>query len=112
MELLLFALGVAGFLAALRRLLYAGFRLLKGSVDAFLMREIAGARAQRGDVTGLMEAANRRRGARNARLFSLVSVICWLVLLIAPLVTNTGNRIYPLYTILWIQPLVQRLTRK
>jgi hypothetical protein len=111
MEFVLFLLGVAGFLAVLRRLLLSGFRLLKGSVDAFVMREIAGARAQRGDVTGLLEAATRRRAVRNTRLIAFLAVACWSALLIVPLFTQSAAQAYPLYTVLWLEPIVRRFSK-
>ncbi len=104
MEFVLFLLGVAGFLAALRRLMLAGFQLLKGSVDAFVTREIAAARAQRGDVTGLVEAGQRHKSARNARLLALLVVAAWSALLIVPLFTGLAAEAYAAYSLLWLLP--------
>jgi hypothetical protein len=104
MEFVLFVLGVAGFLAALRRLMFAGFRLLKGSVEAFVTREIASARAQQGDITGLVEADTRRKSARNARLLALLAVAAWSAALIVPLFTAVAGKAYAIYSLLWLLP--------
>lgn len=104
MDLIFFVLSVAGFLAALRRLALATFRLFKGGVEALVMREVASTRAEHGDVTGLLEARARKRATRGSRWRALAIVVFWAALLSAPLFTRTPVPIYAAYTILWWWP--------
>src|ERR1700741_2829972 len=100
MDLIFFLLSVAGFLAALRQLARAAFRLFKGGVESFVMREVASTRAEHGDVTGLLEARARQRSARGSRWRALGVLVFWAALLSAPLLTRTPVPIYAAYTIL------------
>jgi hypothetical protein len=111
MKLLLIVLSVAGFLAALRRLVAALFSLFKGGVDAFLMGEVARSRADRGDVTGLLEARAWRRNTRRARARALLYVVFWAGLLIAPLLTRITLPLYAAYALLWLPALAKRVLR-
>ncbi len=110
MNLVLFVLSVAGFLAALRRLAFAAFRLFKGSVESFVMREVASSRTDRGDVTGLLEAQALRRATRAVRARALASVVFWAALLSAPLLTRMTLPLYAFYTLLWLLPLHRQRT--
>ncbi|MGH7471331.1 MAG: hypothetical protein ACRENP_25560 [Longimicrobiales bacterium] len=109
MNLLLIVLGVAGFLAALRRLVAALFSLFKGGVDAFLVGEVARSRADRGDVTGLQEARAWRRTTRRARMGALLRVVLWAVLLVVPLLTRITVPLYAAYAALWLPALKKRV---
>jgi hypothetical protein len=112
MNLVLVILSVAGFVAALRRFLFSAFRLFKGGVDAFIAREVASSRAERGDVTGLMEARDWRSHTRKARFRAILLVLFWLAVLIAPLLTRATVPIYAAYALLWFLPgTTQRLKR-
>ena len=104
MNIILTVLGVAGFLAALRRLAFAAFRLFKGGVDAFVMRELGSVRAQRGDLTGLMEARSWRRSTRGQRIRAVLAVVFWAGLLAAPLLTRAALPIFATYAVLWLLP--------
>jgi hypothetical protein len=108
MRLLLFFLAIAGFLAVARQLTRATFVLLKRSVDSFVLREVAGERARRGDVTGLVEAHAAKRERRRGRLFALLAVIGWTALLALPLSTRATLPGYALYSVFWIVPLLRR----
>ena len=108
MRLLLFFLAVAGFLAVARQLTRATFVLLKRSVDAFVLREVAGQRARRGDVTGLVEVQAAKQQRRRARLLALLAVIGWTALLALPLTTRATLQGFAAYSVLWLVPLVLR----
>ena len=108
MRFLLLILAIAGFLAVARQLTRAVFILLKRSVDSFLLGEVAGARARRGDVTGLVEARTAKQERRRARWRSLLAVILWAALLALPLTTRLTLQGFALYSILWLVPLVRR----
>src|SRR5262245_105920 len=104
MNLVLVILCVAGFVAALRRFLFSGFRLFKGGVDAFIAREVASARAERGDVTGLLEARAWRSSRRKARIRAILLVLFWLAVLVAPLLVRATVPVYAAYALLWVLP--------
>jgi hypothetical protein len=108
MRILLFLLAIAGFLAVARQLTRAAFVLLKRSVDAFVLREVAGERARRGDVTGLVEASAARQQRRRNRWFALAAVVGWTALLALPLTTRATLPGYALYSVFWILPLLRR----
>jgi hypothetical protein len=109
MRFLLLVLAVAGFLAVFRQLLYAAFRVLRGSVDAFLLREAAGARAARGDVTGLAEARAERARSRSARLRAAAHLAAWVALLSVPFLVRPTLMLFAAYSVLWLIPLFRRL---
>ena len=108
MRFLLFVLAVAGFLAVFRQLVFAAFRVLRGSVDAFLLREVAGARAARGDVTGLVEARAAKSRSRRARLLEAARLASWTALLIIPFLVRPTMTLFAVYSALWLIPLVRR----
>ena len=108
MELILVVLSVAGFLAALRQLARSAFRLFKGGVDAYVMRQVASTRAERGDLTGLLEARAQERSTRGSRRRALGMVILWAAVLSAPLFTRASVPIYAAYAVLWLWPLMRR----
>ena len=108
MRFLLLIFAIAGFLAVARQLTRAVFILLKRSVDTFVLREVAGERARRGDVTGLVEARAAKGERRRARFFSLLAVIGWAALLALPLTTRATLPGFALYSIFWIIPLLRK----
>src|SRR5262245_11974083 len=108
MRLLLLILAIAGFLAVARQLTRAVFILLKRSVDSFVLGEVAGERARRGDVTGVVEARAAKGERRRARFISLLAVIGWAALLALPLTTRATLPGFALYSIFWILPLLRR----
>ena len=108
MRFLLLILAIAGFLAVARQLTRAVFILLKRSVDSFVLGEVAGERARRGDLTGLVEARAARQARRRARIRSLLAVIMWATLLALPLTTRVTLQGFALYSILWVWPLLRR----
>ena len=108
MRFLFLILAIAGFLAVARQLTQAVFILLKRSVDSFVLGEVAGERARRGDVTGLVEARAAKQERRRARLRSLLAVILWATLLALPLTTRWTLQGFALYSILWLVPLLRR----
>jgi hypothetical protein len=108
MQFVLFLLAVAGFMAVLRRLGLAAFQALRGGVDSYLLREVASTRAERGDLTGLMEAQSLRKSQRIARWRSVAAVLLWLGALSVPLLTRTPVPIYAVFSILWLLPVRRR----
>jgi hypothetical protein len=97
-------LGVAGVAAVLLRLVRALFLALRGGVDAFLARDVADTRAQRGDITGLDEAHGAARDARRRRLAALGVASLWAGLLIVPVLTPWPRMLYATYSLLWLLP--------
>ncbi|HEX6307771.1 MAG TPA: hypothetical protein VFZ69_06245 [Longimicrobiales bacterium] len=104
MNIALVLLAVAGIAAVVLRLLRALFAALRGGVDAFLARDVADTRAQRGDLTGLDEASGAARAARRYRLLALGQALIWVVLLIVPELTPWPAPLYASYSLLWLLP--------
>lgn len=102
MEPVLFILAAAGLSAVLLRLARALFRLIKRSGQAWIAAEAASARQRRGDITGLGEAADLERRARNARRGALLQVVLWIALLLVPPFTPWPLPLYAAYSILWL----------
>jgi len=102
MEAALIILAVLGFVAVLIRLVRAAFGALRHGVDAFIAREAVEARARRGDLTGMAEAQDWNRGARRARLRSLLIAALCLAGLIAPAFTPWTREVYAAYSLLWL----------
>lgn len=97
-------LGVAGVLAVVLRLARALFLALRGGVDAFIARDLADNRAQRGDVTGLGDAHMAVQQARRRRLAALGASSIWVGLLIVPTLTPWPRLLYAAYSLLWLLP--------
>jgi hypothetical protein len=97
-------LAIAGVAAVLIRVLGAAFRALRGGVDAFIARDLADTRAQRGDLTGLADAAEARGRARRRRVAALSAAAFWAGLLIVPPLTPWPRLVYAVYALLWLVP--------
>jgi len=97
-------LAIAGIAAVLVRAAGSALRALRGSVDAFLARDVADVRAQRGDLTGVSDAALARSAANRRRLFFLAAFGFWLGLLIVPPLTPWPRFLYAVYSLLWLVP--------
>jgi hypothetical protein len=97
-------LAVFGVLAVLSRIARAGFRLLHRGVDAFIAREVTELRAQKGDLTGMADAAQQRGLARRRRLVAAGTLSFWVVLLVAPPLTPWPEVLYAMYSVLWFIP--------
>src|SRR5262245_52913295 len=108
MRIFLLLLAIAGFLAVARQLTWATFVLVKRGVDAFVLREVAGDRARRGDVTGLVEAQAGRRDRRRSLFFALLAAFGWAALLALPLTIRASLQGYALYSLFWLLPLQRR----
>jgi hypothetical protein len=104
MDLLYTLLAVAGVAAVVIRAIGAAFRALRGGVDAFLARDVADNRAQRGDLTGLADAAEYRSAARQRRMVALGAVAFWAGLLFVPPLTPWPRFLYAVYALLWLVP--------
>jgi hypothetical protein len=102
MDALVFVLAVLGFLACLRLVLHAAFRLLRRGVDVFLSGEMSAAHARRGDLTAVQAAEGARSLARRARRFDLVRLTLTIGLLIAPLFTPWPQYVFAAYAPLWL----------
>ena len=104
MDILLTILAAFGIVAVLWRLLRAVLRALQRGTDAFLAREIADVRANRGDLTGVDDARVARERLRAGRSRALVFVLLYLVLLIAPSLTAMPMPLYAACNLLWLLP--------
>jgi hypothetical protein len=108
MRFVLALLAIAGFAAVVRQLAVAALRALRGGLNAFLLSEVANTRAQRGDVTGLVEARETKRNLRGARLRELAALLLWLAALVVPPLTRWPLHIYAAYSALWLLALIRR----
>jgi hypothetical protein len=97
-------LAVAGIAAIVIRAFAAGARALRGGVEAFLARDAADVRAQRGDLTGLADASVARDAARRRRLYALGAMSFWIGLLVVPPLTPWPRFLYAVYSLLWLVP--------
>jgi hypothetical protein len=97
-------LALAGAGAVVLRLLRALFAALRGGVDAFLARDIAETRAQRGDLTGLDDARSVALAARRRRRRALGGASVWGGLLVFPTLTPWPAMLYATYSLLWVLP--------
>jgi hypothetical protein len=97
-------LGAAGIIAVVLRLARALFGALRGGVDAFIARDVALTRAQRGDITGLDDAQAAAGLARRQRLLALGAASMWAGLLIVPTLTPWPRLLYAGYSLLWLLP--------
>jgi hypothetical protein len=97
-------LALAGVIAVVLRLLRALFASLRGGVAAFVARDVAETRAQRGDLTGLDEARAADAVARRRRFIALGAASMWIGLLVVPVLTPWPSLLYAAYSLLWILP--------
>ncbi|HSJ23990.1 MAG TPA: hypothetical protein VK929_04880 [Longimicrobiales bacterium] len=104
MDLAITILAVAGAAAVVVRGVASLFRALRGGVDAFLARDLADVRAQRGDLTGVSDAASVRAEARRRRMVALGAAGFWIGLLIVPPLTPWPRFLYVVYSLLWLVP--------
>ena len=102
MRMGLLFLGLLGFAAVAWRLLWATLRLLHRGADTLIAGEIVGARATRGDITGMHEAADTRAAARRTGRRAVAFALLWLVLLIVPPLTAATELLYAFYSPLWL----------
>jgi hypothetical protein len=102
MEPVLYILAFAGVSALLLRIGRALFVLLHRAGQAWLAGEAASRRHEHGDITGLVEAAERERMARLGRRIATTELILWLALLIVPPFTPWTREIYAACALLWI----------
>ncbi|MGQ0560531.1 MAG: hypothetical protein ACT443_01505 [Gemmatimonadota bacterium] len=105
MSLLLVLIAIPGVAAVLLRLGIAVFWIARYSIERFVASQIAGRRAQRGDLSGMTAAEIIRRSSRRRQLHGLLRVLLWSGVLLAPLWLPGSLLIYALYTLLWLVPL-------
>ena len=98
----LLLLGVVGWAAVVWRLAWAILRLLRHGAEGMFAGDVADRRADRGDITGMQEAAASRADLSRVRRRSAVIVLFWLVLLVAPTLTANADQLYALYSPLWL----------
>lgn len=98
----LLILGVLGFAAVAWRFIRAAGRLLARGADTLIVGGVAERRAQRGDITGMQEAAVARSQSGRTRRRAAAFALLWLVLLIAPTLTSATTELYALYSPLWL----------
>jgi hypothetical protein len=104
MDIAISLVAAAGIAAVLLRAVTALLRALRGGVDSFLARDLADLRAQRGDLTGLADAADVHAAARRQRLFALGAFFMWIGLLAVPPLTPWPRFLYVVYSLLWLVP--------
>jgi hypothetical protein len=97
-------LAIAGFAAVALRALIALLASLRRGVDVFLARDLADTRRQRGDITGLTDAAEARAAASRRRFVALSFFFLWAGLLIIPPLTPWPTMLYASYCVLWLLP--------
>lgn len=104
MNIAVFLLAIAGFAAAALRALLALLAVLRSGVDAFLARDLAQTRGQRGDLTGLADARELQGAARRRRALAVGVLAMWVGLLVVPPLTPWPAMLYATYSLLWLVP--------
>jgi len=105
MESTLVIFAVAGCAAVVRCLVRAAYRAVRQGAYVLYARELATARARRGDLTGLEEAREWVVRARKERRRALGELILWLALLAVPLhLIPEPGVVYAAYGVFWIRP--------
>ena len=104
METALQILAIAGFAAVALRAVIALLASLRRGVDVFLARDLADTRRQRGDITGVTDAAEARAAASRRRFLALSFFFLWAGLLIIPSLTPWPTILYASYCVLWLLP--------
>lgn len=108
MRELLILLSILGVLAVALRLARALLRAIGRSAEGVAAGQAVGARAQRGDLTGMAEATEWRRLAVRRRWRALTTSGLWAALLVVPAYTAWTRLIYAAYALLWVVDLVAR----
>lgn len=93
-----------GILALVRRIARATVPVARGAIEGYLLRTVAQTQAQRGDLTGILEARERRAVQRPARLRAWGILLGWLALLVVPPFTQFVLMIYAVCALLWLVP--------
>jgi hypothetical protein len=104
MIILLALLAVPGIAAVLLRWWHAAFGATRYSLERLVASQIAGRRAERGDISGLSEAEQVRQRARERQWRGLLRVAFWSAVLVVPLALPGTLIIYALYSFLWLVP--------
>lgn len=107
MRFVIFVLAFFGVLAVLARVLRAALKLLHRGVDTLVAGEVHDLRAQRGDLTGMADAARQRSIARRGRVLAVAMLSFWVGLLVAPPLTPWPAALYAVYSLLWIVPRIR-----
>jgi hypothetical protein len=101
MDGVLTLLAVVGIAVTVLRVVGSTTRVLREGLDGYLAGELSRVRAQRGDLTGMAEARQVRRQARNRRRLQLARTGGWLLLLGLPLLTPWTRAVYASYAVGW-----------
>lgn len=107
MRYLVLLLAFFGVVAVLGRVLRALLRLLHRGIDTLVAGEVEDLRAQRGDLTGMADAAKQKAVARRGRLVAAAKFSFWIGLLVAPPLTPWPATLYAIYSVLWLVPRVR-----
>lgn len=110
MELLIVLVAALGVLAVLVLLSRAAFRVLSGTVESFVAREVGQTRARHGDVTGVGEAEAVRSAARRRRGRAIAEIVGLAALLIFGALSPWTAPFYAALAVLWI-PMLMRIRR-
>jgi hypothetical protein len=104
LETALQLLAIAGFAAVALRAVIALLASLRRGIDVFLARDLADTRRQRGDLTGVTDAAAARAAASRRRFLALGFFFLWAGLLVIPPLTPWPMMLYGSYCVLWLLP--------
>ena len=108
MNILLPLLAVVGVLGVGRFLLRSALQLVKHTVEGYVVRTVADAQAQRGDLTALTEANQVRRQQQRLRYRRWGEFLGLLALILVPPLTTYMLMIYATYVVFWIPSLRAR----
>jgi hypothetical protein len=104
MTLLLALIALPGIAAVLLRWGRAVFVTARHSIERFVAAQIADTRAQRGDISGMAEAAKIKHKSQQEAVRSLLNVVLWSALLIGPIFLPGTLIIYAICGLLWLLP--------
>jgi hypothetical protein len=104
MTFLLALIAIAGIAAVVLRWSSAMFVTARHSIEWFVAGQIAQSRAQRGDISGMSEAAGVRARYRKDLLRSLARLGLWSAALLVLLLPGLWILIAACYNVFWFLP--------
>ncbi|MFW6078717.1 MAG: hypothetical protein ACODAE_03800 [Gemmatimonadota bacterium] len=102
MDVALTLLAVVGFAAAVARVAGSALALARAATEAYYAKETAGARARRGDLTGMAEAEERARAAKRGRRRRIAALAGWTAAVALPAATPWPRPLYAAYAVVWV----------
>ena len=110
-SILLPLLAVVGVLAVGRFLVRSALGLARHTLEGYVLKTVADAQAQRGDLTALNEAKQLRRQQQTLRFRRWGEFLGLLALILVPPLTAYMLMIYAVYNVFWIPSLRSRASR-